>query len=213
MSPKFLYFDLGKVLLDFDHPKMCQQIADLFGIAAPDLEKIVMPTSGTPADPLWKFECGLIREEVFFDWLCGQLKSKAKSIPNHDQLAGAMSTIFTPMDDSLDLVKSLHKAGHRLGILSNTNCVHWRYIMDGRYPILNDCFEQPVASFQLLCMKPEKAIYRAAAKAADLTMEELFFVDDKPTNVEGAKECGLDAVLYESHEKLVEDLKAREIDF
>ncbi len=212
MTPKFLYFDLGKVLLDFDHPKMCQQIADLFGIAAPDLEKIIMPTSGTPADPLWKFECGLIREEVFFDWMCGQLKSKASSIPSHDQLADAMSNIFTPIDKNIDLVKSLHKAGYRLGILSNTNCVHWRYVMDGRYPELNNYFEQSIGSFLHLSMKPEKAIYRAAAKAADLPMEDIFFVDDKEKNVEGAKECGFDAVLYESYDKLVEDLNSRGIE-
>ena len=37
----FLYFDLGKVLLDFSVERMCQQIGDVAGVAAARVKEVV----------------------------------------------------------------------------------------------------------------------------------------------------------------------------
>jgi lambda repressor-like predicted transcriptional regulator len=45
-SPKFIYFDLGNVLLFFDHQRATRKIAELTGLA-PELvwQKRFMPTT------------------------------------------------------------------------------------------------------------------------------------------------------------------------
>jgi FMN phosphatase YigB (HAD superfamily) len=46
-----------------------------------------------------------------------------------------------------------------------------------------------------------------------LSAGEIFFVDDRPENVTGALEAGLDAVLYTSPACLAADLRRRGIGF
>ncbi len=214
MPPQFLYFDLGKVLLDFDHARMCQQVADVLNTTAEILEQLILPTNGTERDPLWKLECGMIGEEEFFDWLCSQLvPDELSGRPERAALTHAASDIFCPIEPSFDLVRRLHNANHRLGILSNTNSAHWRFFTDGRYPVLLECFETRLASFQLKAMKPAKMIYQAAAEAVGLDPQALFFVDDRQENVEGAIACGIDAVLFTTTEQLEEDLRSRDLEF
>lgn len=219
MPPKFLFFDLGKVLLDFDHPRMCQQVADVLGTSAARLEQLILPTKGTEKDPLWQLECGQIEEEAFFNWLCDEINrldpkpEGNQLLTSRELLTQAASDIFSPIEASLDLVQRLYQANHRLGILSNTNSAHWRFVTDGRYPLLLECFESRLASFQIKAMKPAAMIYHAAAKAVSLKPEDIFFVDDREENVAGAIACGIDAVLFTSTAQLEKDLRKRGLEF
>lgn len=219
MLPQFFYFDLGKVLVDFDHARMCQQVAGVLNTSAEKLEEIILPTQGTDADPLWQLECGQIEEVSFFNWLCEEVKRRdpqsasTQVAPDQKELTLAASDIFSPIEPSLALIERLHAANYRLGILSNTNSAHWRFVNDGRYPTLLNCFESRLASFQLKAMKPDASIYLAAAEAVGLSPKQLFFVDDREENIAGALACGIDAVLFTSTNQLEEDLRSRGLEF
>ncbi len=104
-------------------------------------------------------------------------------------------------------------AGYRLGILSNTCPGHWSYCYGGRYSLLNKGFEVYALSYELGACKPSPKIFRAAAELAGLPPGEIFFVDDIPGHVAGAREAGLDAVQYTTTPRLVADLRARGIEF
>jgi HAD superfamily hydrolase (TIGR01509 family) len=58
-------------------------------------------------------------------------------------------------------------------------------------------------------MKPDSKIYLEAVAKSGQRPGDCFFVDDVPANVEGAKKCGIDAVLFEGADKLAFELKRR----
>jgi glucose-1-phosphatase len=60
-------------------------------------------------------------------------------------------------------------------------------------------------------MKPEPKIYLEAAKMANVAPSEIFFMDDRPENVEGARAVGIDAVLFQSVDQLHRDLFERKL--
>jgi HAD superfamily hydrolase (TIGR01509 family) len=61
-------------------------------------------------------------------------------------------------------------------------------------------------------MKPDAAIYARAEQLACVSPGDIFFVDDRPENVAGARAMGWDAVLYHTPERLLAELEARGID-
>jgi HAD superfamily hydrolase (TIGR01509 family) len=198
----FLYFDLGNVLLHFDHRLAARQMAEVAGISADEAWRIVF-AGGLELE----YERGALDCRAFHEEFCRQSNSR----PDFAQLKQAAAAIFTPNHAVIDLVGELHAAGHRLGVLSNTCAAHWEYCTDGRYGFLNECFDVYALSYELKSMKPEPEIYHRAANLADVAPTEIFFVDDRHENVLAAREAGYDAVLYESQEGLRDQLLRREL--
>lgn len=205
MPTRFLYFDLGNVLLSFSTHRFCEQVARTLGVGASEIEPLLAPQGDLPST-FWRFERGDITPEELHTQLC---KLGACDIPV-DAIAHAASDIFTPIEENLSLVERLHSAGHRLGILSNTNPWHWRFVTD-RFPLFSTAFEVIVTSYEARAMKPEAAIYHYAIERAGVAPGEIFFVDDRPENVEGALAVGIDAVVYRDPLGLVEELRGRRV--
>lgn len=74
-----------------------------------------------------------------------------------------------------------------------------------RYPFL-DRFRGVTVSGQIGLIKPDIAIYRHHHEAHDLDPASTLFFDDLPANVEGARSAGWQAEVFESPEKLRDDL-------
>ncbi len=58
MPIKFLYFDLGKVLVNFDIERMLEQMADVAGIHANEVRRVLFPpphasVPRAPRPPRW----------------------------------------------------------------------------------------------------------------------------------------------------------------
>jgi putative hydrolase of the HAD superfamily len=209
-TPEFLYFDLGKVLLTFDHPRMLRQMAAVADVSVEAVRTAIMPCGEpTVGDPQWRLEAGTLSIDGYYEHLCESLGVR----PPREELWRAASDIFAPIEASMDLLERLHAAGHRLGLLSNTSPVHWDFFMDGRFPTLTRVFEIPLGSFHAGTMKPDPAIYHYAAEKAGVSPQRVFFTDDRADNVEGARACGLDAVLFTDTAQLESDLRARGLGF
>jgi FMN phosphatase YigB (HAD superfamily) len=208
-TPEFLYFDLGRVLLTFDHAKMLRQMAGAAGVEPHVMREAIMP-SGSPCegDLQWQLEAGQVSDDEYFELVCERIGKR----PQREQLEQASNDIFAPIESSLELLERLHEAGYRLGLLSNTCGMHWRWFLDGRYPTLTKVFEVQLGSFQVGAMKPYPAIYEAAIAKAGVPAEKVFFTDDRQDNVAGAIACGIDAVHFSDTARLEYDLRARGID-
>jgi putative hydrolase of the HAD superfamily len=204
MTPKFLYFDLGNVLVTFCNDRMVRQMAAVAGVDEALVRGALLP-SGTPDDAQWRFECGQCSPDEYYRLFCDAIGAS----PPRAELELACSDIFGPIDESLQLVTRLAAAGHRLGILSNTNAVHWSFLTDGRFPQVNDAFELHVTSFDAGAMKPDRRIFEHAAQRAGVSLGEMFFTDDREDNVAGALAAGVDAVRFESTEQLADELHRR----
>lgn len=203
-QPRFLYFDLGNVLLNFSHELACRQMAEVSGVPWEKIWKLVF---GTMLEH--DYERGDISSQAFYKTFCDETQSQ----PPFAELLRAGSAIFQLNSPMAPLVSHLWDAGYRLGILSNTNEAHWEYCIDGRYTLLRDFFEVYVLSFRVNSMKPEPRIYEEAAQLCGCVPEEIFFVDDRADNVAGAKAAGFDAIIFESARQVATELRRRGLEF
>ena len=204
MPPKFIYFDLGNVLLYFDHRRACRQMA---------------AEAGTSADKVWdavfagdlelRYESGELDDRAFYEAFCQATDTRA----DFDRLQLAGSEIFEINHSLVPVVAQLDAAGHRLGILSNTCPAHWAYCTSGRFGLLDKAFDVTALSYQIGACKPAPEIYREAARLAGVRPDEIFYVDDIAGHVAGARQAGFDAVQYTTTAALVEALLTRGVRF
>ena len=115
----------------------------------------------------------------------------------------------TPM---MPVIGQLAAVGFPMGILSNTCSAHWGYVFT-RFRFLQNSFRGYILSYESQSMKPDPKIYQDAIKTANRPANEIFFIDDKPENVEGAIAAGMDAVLYTTAEQAIVDLQSRGVRF
>jgi putative hydrolase of the HAD superfamily len=204
VAPKFLYFDLGNVLLMFDHRRGCRRMAELAG-TDPQLVWNFVFESGLELE----YEAGLVTTQEFYQRFCQATGTR----PDFDKLALAASDIFEVNLPVKAILGQLVAGGNRLGLLSNTNEIHWRFLNQDRYGMIPGVFEQVVLSFVVKSIKPDTAIFQAAAKQAGVRPDEIFYVDDVAGHVAAARGAGFDAVQYTTPQALADDLKSRGVRF
>jgi putative hydrolase of the HAD superfamily len=85
------------------------------------------------------------------------------------------------------IIDRLHEAGLRTAALSNTDARHWAR-MD-QFPAVVKLGHR-LASFQLKLHKPDPSIYRAAEARLGHSGTAILFFDDRPENVEAARQVG-----------------------
>lgn len=199
-SPKVLFFDLGNVLLFFDHELACRQMAEVAGIDASAVRRAVFESGLQHA-----YECGRVSTREFFEAFCNATQTR----PDYAALCHAAAAIFELNAGIKPLVAQLVAAGYRLALLSNTCEVHWEYVSSGRYGSLFDAFSPQVLSYRLGLAKPQPEIYKAALELARVSPSEAFFTDDRPENVAAACAVGIDAVQFTGTAALHRELRAR----
>lgn len=201
--PKFLYFDLGKVLVDFSIEQMFQQVGDAAGVAPDKVREVVL------GDGLMRrHESGQLSDREFYEAFCTATGVR----PGFEAMTRAASEIFSLHLPMVPLVAQLRQAGHRLGILSNTCAAHWDYC-SRCFRMLGESFDVHALSYRLRAAKPDPAIFTAAAEMAGVDPAEIFFTDDLAENVAGARAMGFDAVQFTTAAGLAEELRRRGVRF
>ena len=203
MAIKFIYFDLGNVLLDFTHQRGFAQIAAVSGLSTAQVRTALVDSGLCD-----QYETGQLSTDEFHARFCEASGATATVA----ELARAWGDIFEIKPQTVALVANLLSTGHRIGILSNTCAAHWEYAV-GRFRSLSLFFDPVIASYQAKVMKPDAGIYQIAAKAVGLAPEEIFFADDRDDNVEGARKLGWQAVRFSSALQLANELESRGVSF
>jgi len=192
---RVIYFDLGKVIIDFDPTVAVRQVMKITALPGSEVTKFL-----TEDPSLCEYECGRISTPDFYQCVLDRLKLNV-SLENFKRL---WADIFLPEPLISESFLATLKKNYRLILLSNTNEIHYEFIMQ-RYPILHH-IEEHVLSFQVGSMKPESRIYEVAIEKAGVPAEEIFFTDDRIENVEAAKSAGLQAVQFRSEEHLKREM-------
>jgi putative hydrolase of the HAD superfamily len=195
----FVYFDLGNVIVHFDHEIGCQKMADVAGCRPDQVRDAILENDTQVA-----FETGEIDGPGFYAHFC----EATGTSPNYEDLYRASGDIFTLNVSIVPLVARLRARGIPLGVLSNTCISHWEHCTQN-YRIVSDLFDVAVLSYESKSMKPDAKIYVDAIEKSGCEPGRIFFVDDRLENVEGAVAAGLDAVQYTSAFQLSEDLRQR----
>lgn len=196
-----LIFDLGKVLIDFDYDRALKLLEDKSPWSAQEIRQRVL---NWPV--VREFERGRFTGQQFYSLLRQRISLRA----SYEEFCELWSAIFLP--EPLipeDFLAALHRR-YRMLILSNTNEIHFEMIRR-KYSLLKH-FDDYVLSYQVGSLKPEPEIYQAALERAKTRPQRCFFTDDNPINVQAARELGIDAVTFESFEKLKDDLRKRGVD-
>ena len=109
------------------------------------------------------------------------------------------------------------KKNYRTFLLSNTNQIHYDYIMDylqkeHHVPNNDHLFEKAYYSQLMKFRKPHIEIFEQVIKENNLNPAETLFIDDTPGHLEGAKKAGLQTLLMtEKPENLGAFLKSNGI--
>jgi glucose-1-phosphatase len=201
MEPRFLYFDMGNVLLRFSHERMAKQMARVAGI---DFRRAWQTLF---EDGLhWAYERGEFTREQFYSRFC----ESAGRWPQMEALDAAGNDIFELNAPLVGLVGRLVSAGYRLGVCSNTTASHWTYCTS-RFGSLTSMFAVHALSYRFGAIKPAPLFYASAAELAAVDPQHIFFTDDRADNVAAATAAGWHAVLFESACQINEALRSRGI--
>ena len=201
--PKIIFFDLGKVLLDYDFTVAARRLNALTGL---DGLAIMNATLAEKTPVCEAIETDQISSEDLYQWV----RENFGMTISRDAYDKAHRDIFTVGPDSLELVKDLKAAGLRLGVLSNICQVHWDFCLEN-YPEVFGLFDLPLASVLLKARKPNREIYERAAQRAGVGLNEIVFFDDRTENVQAACDLGIDGILFTDAHQARLDLQKRGI--
>lgn len=198
---KVIIFDLGKVLLDFNNYLIAQRLENLSGRPGDEIFQFIFRTRLETS-----FDRGEITAEEFLRRINGHL---AVSL-GLKEFIPLWSDIFTPVTGMKELVTQLKNSGYKIGILSNTNILHFEYVRK-RYEVVREITNYHL-SYEMHLQKPEEAIYRKVLDYYDCRPEEMAYADDIEPYVSAAKQLGIHAFRFTGAEQLKKDFRGIGID-
>ncbi len=193
-------FDLGNVLIPFDYSRMMKRFNEI----KEGLGDKFAAFYKSNYEIHRSYERGEITDEKFIEKMLDVLEHKIDG----ETFCKYFSEIFTVNENVASLLPRI-KEKYKLVLLSNTNSIHREYGWK-KYDFLKS-FDKLILSYEAGAVKPEEKIYRAVEDYTKMPANEHIFIDDVLEYAEGAKKCGWDAVQFLGYEKLLADLKERNI--
>jgi putative hydrolase of the HAD superfamily len=183
MKISTLFFDLGKVLIDFDFNIAFDRVAQRSPL---DIEHL--KSKAYSEYPLIdEYESGRIGTAQFFI----AMREYFQFDGSVEELEFIWCDVFIPLEQNIHCVRSLSKY-YPLALISNTSDAHVRFIEE-RYDFFS-LFQKRIYSYQVGHMKPSAEIYRVALGEMGGIKEESLFVDDLEANIIGASKLGWQTV-------------------
>jgi len=192
---KVIIFDLGKVIMDFDHMQICKKLADHSRLEPDRIYEIIF-NSGLESS----FDKGIITPENFYT----EVKEEVGFSMDIEQFKDIWENIFT-LIPGIENILSSFKDKYKLLCLSNTNKWHFEYCMEN-FPVLKH-FDSFILSYELGKAKPETEIFEKAIQKSGNFPSECIYIDDIVEFVEKAKEAGINGIHFTSADALKKDLQ------
>jgi FMN phosphatase YigB (HAD superfamily) len=176
-------FDLGNVILFFDHHIVSRRLAEQHGLEEDFVyQKIFL--DGLPKD----FDLGRVSPEGFTGQCSAALNVKLEPV----KFRAAWSEIFTENVPVIEMARQVKKKC-KLLLLSNTNIWHFEYIRDN-FQVL-DPFDDFVLSFEAGYSKPDRRIFERAIEACG-DSELIVYFDDIAEYANAARQYGISGYQY-----------------
>lgn len=101
-------------------------------------------------------------------------------------------------DYTIPMLRSLKMAGYKLYILSNWGKWHFEELQKRNdFREFLQYFDGGIVSYQVGLKKPDRKIYEILIDKYNINPSSAVFYDDKPENIQAAKEVGLNAVIFD----------------
>ena len=189
--------DLGRVVLWFDNNVFLSKLAARAGRPFDEVKAAVHGDLGL----IRAFDGGAVTPAGFLQ----RVTSAAGATLAYDDFYAIYNDIFTPNGPVIDVLGRIKRAGYRTLLLSNVDPERFAFIRR-RFPEIL-FFDAYVLSSELKLLKPDPAIYRAAARSAGSEPGRCVFIDDMEENVAGAEDAGLSGIHYRPGTDLEGELK------
>jgi putative hydrolase of the HAD superfamily len=194
-------FDWGGVLIDDPRPALMRYCAKTLGVSEEDYAKAHNKFMDD-------FQRGSFSEETFWTKICGELNTPVSSVK--DRNGGRSSSLwgdafraaYLPRADVFSVVTRLKKMGYRTALLSNAEVPAMQFFGELQY----DMFDVAVFSCAEGMAKPDRRIYEITVDRLDCQSGQAVFIDDRPENINGAKETGLSTILFRDIEQVKKEL-------
>jgi len=193
-----ILFDLGQVIVTFDHMDLCRR-ASAHSPHAPEELFARMFSS----DLILRFETGLLPQDAFCREACSLLDLTISC----EQFKTLWNTIFTLNAETAAIIERLQ--GYTLLLLSNTNCWHFTYCLES-YPVLRR-FDAWILSYEVGACKPDRAIFQAALDRAAARPQQCVYIDDIVQYTDAARSLGINAHTFTNARRLEQYLTDMDI--
>jgi len=198
---KNVIFDYGNVIFEIDFKKAQSALKEL-GIT--DVEDFFAHKKHN--NLFDDFETASITADQFRAGI--REAAKDENITD-EKIDAAWNSLLIGVPQHIHDVLLKTKEKYRTFLLSNTNAIHYDYIMDylkKEHAIENmdHLFEKTYFSQQMFLRKPNVEIFDQVVKENSLNPEETLFIDDSPQHLEGAKKAGLNTLLMDENPKNLE---------
>lgn len=203
MKTKFVYFDVGGVLLiDYSGTNKWVEMKRDLGVTTDLDEKF---------DEVWKKYRSRICIDCDVDSIVSDFEKEVGIIfpDNYSMLVDFVNRF--EVNNSIWLVAQKVREKYKTGLLTNQYPRMFNLVQQKNL-IPNIVWDVVVDSSVVGYQKPDQAIFELAEMKANHNLSEIFFIDNSPEHLEGAKKRGWDTLLYDpqnttkSNEKIIEIL-------
>jgi len=192
-----IIFDLGNVLIDFDHMLAAKKIIRFTAKSPQEIFNLFFDSGLTGL-----FEEGKISPQDFFSRVKEMLSLKmdyARFLPIWNEIF-----FFTERNCAVyNLAKTL-KRRYKVALLSNINILHFDYLKKN-FPVF-DAFHNIITSFSLGLRKPHPLIYEKALDILKVTPQNTFYTDDRAELTTEACTLGIRGFVFRDMQQLKKDL-------
>lgn len=192
---KLVFFDLGGVFFEWD--RAFQSVCRKFDL---DFKQFVH-FFGQHEDSITR---GVITPAGF--WQLCQQNFNLKDGQNFDFVTSWLSDLI-PIPQSHAFAEKISNQ-YRLGVISNTYQDMFPLLVEKKI-VPNLPFEPRLLSCQIGLKKPEAEIYQLAQEKAGLKPEQILFIDDTPSCIQGAADLGWQTCLFQTRrcQKSIEEIE------
>jgi glucose-1-phosphatase len=193
---RLVIFDIGRVILDFDHMITCRKLAQY----SKKDEKYIYDYI-FKSEFLNEYEKGKIASLDMFEIISDKL---GLDIP-FEKFKKIWGNIFSLKEGIDDLIRRVKKAA-KIAVLSNTDEMHFDFIMDS-VEIMKE-FDWLFLSHKIGFRKPDKEIFEYITSITGFAPNDIVFIDDIEEFVVAARKYGIKGILFKDINTLKKDLEA-----
>ena len=199
---KAVIFDLGNVLIDFDHMIAAKRISKFTDKTPQEIFNLFFDSELTAL-----FEEGKITALNFFSEVKKILNSKL----DYAQFLPIWNEIFflSEKNQAVYNLAKLLRDRYKIALLSNINILHFDYLKE-KFSVF-DAFHNIITSFESGIRKPDPLIYKKTLDLLEAAPQNAFYTDDRVEFIEKACNLGIRGFVFRDAEQLKRDLSGNGI--
>lgn len=192
---KNIILDMGNVLLDYNPNVILDKVCD-------NAEEKQIIFNELFCGPEWIMgDYGQITNSERYD----RVKERLPKEMYHKlkECVDNWDVCMVPIEGAKEFCRYVKEKGYGIYVLSNACSKFYEYFPK-EYDL--NFFDGVVVSSDVHIIKPSIEIYNYLLEKYQLNPEECLFIDDRKDNVDGAKNAGMNAVIFDNNYEIIKEL-------